>query len=57
MYVTKSNNINNTHIKDILDLVTSQISALATEQAVTNTLATGGVCCPIAKFKVTIIQK
>ena len=38
-------------------LVTSQISALATEQAVTSTLATGGVCCPIAKFKVTIIPK
>ena len=38
-------------------LVTSQISAFATEHAVTNTLATGGVCWPIAKFKVTIMPK
>ena len=33
------------------------MSAFATEQAVTRTLATGGVCWPIAKFKVTIIPK
>ena len=33
------------------------MSAFATEQAVTKTLATGGVCWPIAKFKVTIIPK
>ena len=43
-YVTSSNKIKSTHINEILDLVTSQISAFATEQAVTKTLATGGVC-------------
>jgi len=41
-------------MNEIFDLVTSQISAFATEQAVTKTLATGGVCWPIARFKVTI---
>ena len=56
-YVTKSKSTNNTHINDIFDLVTSQMSAFATEHAVTSTLATGGVCWPIAKFKVTIIPK
>ena len=43
-YVTKSKSTNNTHIKDMFSRVTSHISAFATEHAVTNTLATGGVC-------------
>jgi hypothetical protein len=36
-----------------LALVTSQMSALATEQAVTSTEATGGVCWPTPRLSVT----
>ena len=40
-----------------LTLVTSQMSALAIEQVAMRTLATGGVCCPIARLSVTMMPK
>ena len=54
----QSNNIKiKTLIKIIFTLVAVHISTFAMEQATARTLATGGVCWPIAKFKVTIIPK
>ena len=38
-------------------LLTSQMLALAIEQAVISTLATGGVCWPIARLSVTTRPK
>ena len=35
-------------------MLTSQMSALATEHAVTSTLATGGVCWPMPRLRVTM---
>ena len=44
-------------MNQMLTLVTSQMSALAIEQVAISTLATGGVCWPMARLSVTMMPK